>query len=57
MNYKELAEAIMDMTEEQQNSEVTIQDPDDELIPVKQLHFSDGALDGRLNDDHPVLIV
>ena len=56
MTYRELAEMILDLNEEQQNQDVTVQDLEDELLPVKQLCFADPAFEDRLDEGHPVLL-
>lgn len=56
MTYKELAKSISNMTEDQQNCDVTVYvEGLDEFYPVKVLDFQD--ISDVLDEGHPVLIV
>ena len=58
MTYKQLSEAINKMTEEQQNSDVTVYDTaSDEYFPSERYDFADGNGEFVLDVGHPLLII
>ena len=56
MDYRTLAKALEELTEEQKDMDVTVR-VEDEYFPVKKLEIFNASESDALDDNHPILAI